>query len=190
MNKKLTKLLSVFIIAGAIGTGSALGLAGCGHKHSAASEWQSDETNHWHNCTANDGEQLDLGAHEYDNDSDATCNVCGYERQVTIAVTGVSLDKTAVTLKMGATVTATLVATVAPSNATNKNVTWSSSDTAVATVANGVVTALKDGTATITVTTADGNHTATCAVTVEAADVTPATEYTVTFNMNGHGEDI
>ena len=54
-----------------------------------------------------------------------------------------------------------------PSNATNKNVTWSSSDGAVATVdANGNVTAVAPGTAAITVTTADGNKTAVCTVTV------------------------
>ena len=60
----------------------------------------------------------------------------------------------------------TLVATVAPADATNKEVTWSSSDETVATVANGVVTTLKPGTATITVKTVDGGFTATCVITV------------------------
>ena len=89
--------------------------------------------------------------------------------EASVAVTGVTLDKTEVTLKMGATTSATLVATVAPSNATNKNVSWSSSNESVATVADGVITAVGAGTATITVTTADGNKTATCSVTVQAA---------------------
>ena len=65
--------------------------------------------------------------------------------------------------------TGTLVATVAPVTATNKNVTWSSSAPAVATVANGVVTPLTAGTTTITVTTVDGGKTDTCAVTVNPA---------------------
>lgn len=79
-------------------------------------------------------------------------------------VTGVTLDKTTLELFTGDT--ETLTATVAPDNATNKNVTWSTSDANVATVENGVVTAVSAGTATITVTTEDGAKTATCTVTV------------------------
>ncbi|MEE1069892.1 MAG: DUF4832 domain-containing protein [Paludibacteraceae bacterium] len=82
-------------------------------------------------------------------------------------VTSVSLDKTSATLEIGET--ETLTATITPNTATNKNVSWTSSNTSVATVENGVVTAVAAGTATITVTTADGNKTATCAVTVNAA---------------------
>ena len=71
--------------------------------------------------------------------------------------------------------TATLTATVEPDNATNQNVTWSSSDPSVATVANGVVTAVGAGTATITATAADGSgKTAACTVTVERPYVPPA----------------
>jgi len=86
----------------------------------------------------------------------------------TVSVTGVSLDRTSLTLTEGET--ATLTATVTPENATNKEVTWSSNKTDVATVsASGVVTAKAAGNATITVTTADGSKTATCAVTVKAS---------------------
>ena len=82
----------------------------------------------------------------------------------TVAVTGVSLDKTSLDLIEGGT--ETLTATVSPDNATNKKVSWKSSDTAVATVDdNGKVTAVKAGSATITVT-ADGGKTATCSVKV------------------------
>ena len=82
------------------------------------------------------------------------------------SVVNVTLDKTSVTLTEGDVTT--LTATVSPSNATNKNVIWSSSDNTVATVSNGKVTAVKAGTATITVKTEDGNKTATCTVTVNA----------------------
>ena len=81
-----------------------------------------------------------------------------------VQATGVTLDKTLASVKQGKTLT--LTATVAPANATNKNVTWSSNNTSVATVSDGVVTGVAPGTAEITATTVDGNHTASCTVTV------------------------
>ena len=81
-----------------------------------------------------------------------------------VSVTGVSLDKATLELYTGDT--ATLTATVEPDNATNKAVTWESSDTTVATVQDGTVTAVKAGEATITATTQDGGKTDTCTVTV------------------------
>ncbi|AEG13898.1 Ig domain protein group 2 domain protein [Desulfofundulus kuznetsovii DSM 6115] len=86
----------------------------------------------------------------------------------TIPVTGVTLDKTSLTMTVGESVQ--LTATVSPGNATNKKVTWSSSNTAVATVDDtGRVTAVAAGTANITVKTEDGGKTATCVVTVNPA---------------------
>ena len=85
-------------------------------------------------------------------------------------VTGVTLDKTTLNLDAG-DVSEALAATVAPANAKTKTVKWSSSDTGVATVANGVVTAVAPGTATITVTTDDRGKTATCTVTVAEVPV-------------------
>ena len=82
-----------------------------------------------------------------------------------VLVTSVALNKSELSLYTGQS--EILTATVQPEDATNKNVTWSSSDGAVATVdANGNVTAVAPGTATITVTTDDGNKTAVCTVTV------------------------
>ena len=87
-----------------------------------------------------------------------------------ISVTGVKLDKSSVSLKVGETTN--LKATVSPSTATNKSVTWESSNTAVATVdQSGKVTAVSPGEAIITVKADGGNHTATCKVTVNAATV-------------------
>lgn len=84
-----------------------------------------------------------------------------------ISVTGVTLDKTTLSLEEGAT--GQLTATVTPSNATNKAVTFSSSDTAIATVdKTGKITAIEAGKANITVKTADGAKTAACALTVTA----------------------
>ena len=81
-----------------------------------------------------------------------------------VQATGVTLDKTLASVKQGKTLT--LTATVAPADATNKNVTWSSDNESVATVSDGVVTGVATGTAQITATTVDGNHTASCTVTV------------------------
>jgi parallel beta-helix repeat protein len=83
----------------------------------------------------------------------------------TVSVTGVTLDQETLTLTAGGD-TGTLTATVAPENATNKNITWESSDETIATVSDGVVTPVTVGTVDITVTTEDGEFTATCVVTV------------------------
>lgn len=86
-----------------------------------------------------------------------------------VSVTSVSLNKSTLDIKVGET--ATLTATINPTNATNKNVTWESDNTQIATVDTaGKVTAIKEGTAKITVKTKDGNYTATCIVTVSKND--------------------
>ena len=101
------------------------------------------------------------------------------EGSSTVSVTSVTLNETELDLIVDAT--EQLTATVLPNDATNKNVSWSSDKTAVATVSyNGLVTAVGEGKATITVTTEDGGKTATCSVTVN-----PKPKYTVTWNVNG-----
>lgn len=93
-----------------------------------------------------------------------------------IKVSSISLNKTATTLEKGKTVV--LTAKVLPDYATNRGVSWTSSNTAVATVSsNGTVTAKNGGTATITATAKDGSgKQATCKVTVP---------YTITYKLNG-----
>jgi len=90
-----------------------------------------------------------------------TCNVTA----LPVAVTGVELNKSSTSLTIGST--EQLVATIAPANATNQNVNWSSSNTAKVTVSTtGFIIAKEAGSSVITVTTTDGGFTATCAVTV------------------------
>lgn len=97
-----------------------------------------------------------------------------------VSVTGVSLSKSSLSLEVGNS--ETLTATVSPSDADNKSVTWNSSNDAVATVSNGMVTAIAAGSATITVTTTDGSYTATCAVTItEGTSTNTDPTFTVTF---------
>lgn len=88
-----------------------------------------------------------------------------------VDVTGVTLDKTSLTLAPKDSYT--LKATITPDNATNQNVTWKTNKDKVATVSSkGVVTAVGEGTASITVYTNDGNYSATCNVTVAKSTVT------------------
>ena len=117
--------------------------------------------------TIPDGASLTIG-------NDATLTVDGGKltgniptNGVVYKVTGVTLSETTLTLDVGKS--KTLTPTITPENATNPNVTWSSDNQNVATVENGIVTAIKAGTATITATAADGSgEKATCAVTVKA----------------------
>ena len=96
--------------------------------------------------------------------TDATITV----QAATIPVSGVSVSPTSASITEGST--RSLTAAVSPTNATNRNVTWSSSNNGVATVsASGVVTGVSAGTATITATTQDGGFTATSTITVQAA---------------------
>ena len=105
-----------------------------------------------------------------------------------IAVSGVSLDESEISLEVGET--HALTATVAPANATNKSVTWTSNNANVATVSNeGLVTAVSTGNATITVTTEDGNKTATCAVEVVAACHKSSLIFTAKCNGSGTADD-
>ena len=122
-----------------------------------------------------------------DGGKTATCEVT--VTAATVPVTGVTLSQTQASLYYNRTPnTLTLTATVAPDNATNRAVTWASSNSTVATVdQNGVVTAVAPGTATITVTTVDGGFTATCAVTVRP-DIPPANpNYRITVEATQGG---
>jgi glycosidase len=119
------------------------------------------------NITLVSGATQTLGAYQY--------IVLTNAGAVNVPVTGVTVSPTSASIAAG--LTRQLTATVQPANASNQNVSWSSSNNSVATVnSNGLVTAVAPGTATITVTTQDGNRTAPCAVTVTAG-----TSFTVHF---------
>lgn len=83
-----------------------------------------------------------------------------------INVTGVTLNKSSISLEVGAS--ETLIASVAPENATDKGIVWTTSNSTFATVTNGKVVAVGQGLATITATTKDGAKTAKCTVTISS----------------------
>ena len=104
-----------------------------------------------------------------------------------VPVTGIALDNETASIGTGDG-TLLLTPIFSPETATNKNVTWSSSDNTVATVKDGVVTPLKKGTTTITVTTEDGNFSASCIVTVNCSHLhtTKHPEKPSTCIQHGH----
>ena len=100
-------------------------------------------------------------------------SIAASEAPEVVAVTGVKLDNTTLTLNAGDS--AQLTATVLPTNATNKSVTWSANNSNVS-VSGGKVTAKTAGSSVITVTTADGGYTAQCNVTINESTATDHTE--------------
>ena len=103
-------------------------------------------------------------------------HLTGNDNDVPVFTTGVSLDKSSLTMSPGQT--ATLVATIMPTDATNPKVTWKSSNTSVLTVTNGVITALAEGVTTVSAITNDGYYIATC--TVQVSRISTGTPETTT----------
>ncbi len=118
--------------------------------------------------TLDSGASLNAGGHNVIVDGGTLDNGLANSlgNSVIYKVTKVELNKTSLTLDVNES--ETLTAAITPNNATNQAVTWESSNTAVATVKDGVVTAVSAGEAIITVTTADGGKTDACKVTVTA----------------------
>ena len=142
-------------------------ISALGHKWSAL--WTGGAQGHWHECDV--CHEADSVVAHADANTDGVCDVCGYtisaeepDTEDPIAVEGITLDKTTATVEEGAKVT--LTATVTPDTATDKTVTWSTSDETIATVSGGVVTGVKAG--EVTITAKAGDKSATCTVTVTA----------------------
>ena len=103
-----------------------------------------------------------------------------------INVSGITLNQTNLSMEIGDT--KNLIATIDPEDTTNQNVTWSSSNPKVATISDtGIITAIGEGDTTITVTTEDGNYSATCKVTVQAKTNTDDDIYKDPDNKPGIG---
>lgn len=137
--------------------------------------YSTDGTNYTTLVDDDAGETLTLADLKYitilgaadDDTNKATIKSVEVITAESIEVTGVTLDASSKTMVEGKT--AALTATVSPSDATDQTVSWTTSNASVATVEDGVVTAVGAGTATITATTADGGYTASCDITVMEA---------------------
>jgi len=133
-----------------------------------------------------DGEITEEPTEDTTGEMTYTCDACGATKteiipelpSEDISVNGVTLNKSTAILTVGDTLT--LNATVTPYDATNKAVRWTSSNTSVAKVSNGTITALASGTTVITVTTNDGGYTAKCTVTVNNKESEPSTDAQIT----------
>jgi len=130
--------------------------------------------------TPTDAQDFSTGAINYtftSSTSETTTYAVTITEEQLVAVTGISLNKTTANLQVGGT--ETLTATVTPANASDKSLNWTSDNSAVATVTNGVVTAVAAGSAVITATSvSDPTVTATCTVTVTDGPPVPATDLT------------
>lgn len=140
------------------------------HTHKFEGSWENNPEKHWKECTAegcdNPKAISEEGAHTYNEASETpnNCTVCNYVR--TVAVKSVTLDSITLSFKVGET--KKLTATIAPANATNKTVTWESSNEGIAKVdQSGNVEAMGEGDAIITAKA--GDQKAECPVTVTNA---------------------
>ncbi len=128
-----------------------------------------------------DGEYTVTGTDKAGNQTTINFKIDSTVNPDIIRVTGVELNKTELNIKKGET--EKLIATVSPSDATNKYVSWSSSDSSIVSVdGNGNIKGENEGTAVITVTTEDGNYTATCQVTVTDEEVPPDVDPDILVN--------
>ena len=144
------------------------------HSHIWAKIWKNNDMYHWHDCTVADCPITDNAQKDGYGEHDAlgvngSCSICGYIPLI-IEATSITLNQTSLTLDIGAN--ATLTATIFPSNAMDKSVTWKSDKPNIASVdATGNITAVSKGTAIITVSTKNGK-TAMCTVTINKASIT------------------
>ncbi len=108
------------------------------------------------------------------------------KKDVIVAVTGISIEPTNIEIQAGKN--GLLTATITPENAGNKNIIWLSRDESIATIVDGLITAVSEGNTTITATTVDGAYAAESLVSVIEADdpIEPVYKYTYSFL----GEDV
>lgn len=189
MNKsKLKKLIAVCVACAGAGVFALGGCAkhGDSHTHTWTDYRQDGANGHYRLSTCLDHATV---REEKPHDGD-TCSKCGYVKNTgsNVSVESIALDRTSATMSVGGA-DVTLVATVSPENASDKSYSWESDNTAAATVSGGVVHAVGEGTAHITVRTTDGNKTAQCTVTVTASGTQTGNDPSTPSNPMGTPEN-
>ena len=119
------------------------------------------------NSSSSSSNNSSSSSNKNNSSSSSNNNSSSTKPSQTVKVTGVSLNKTSAEIYLNNDTDFSVSATVSPSNATNKNITWSSSNSNIASVNNGYITAHNPGAATITVKTVDGNKQASINVVVK-----------------------
>ncbi|MBP9989629.1 MAG: Ig-like domain-containing protein [Ruminococcus sp.] len=157
------------------------------HEHTFSSSWTYDEIKHWHDATCKHSSFTSgLAEHNYIKTEDSfgnisyVCSECGYTMSADKKVSKITINSNKEVLLIGDTVA--LTATVLPDTAENKTVKWTSLDTNIATVVDGVVTAKCAGSTVIIAETVDGGYKDFCLIRV--AGITPKSNTTAVVDYD------
>ena len=134
---------------------------------SSSSNKNNSSSSNKNNSSSSNKNNSSSSSNKNDSSNSNRNNTSNTNPSQTVKVTSVSLNKTSAEIYLNNSTGFSVSATVSPSNATNKNITWSSSNSNIASVNNGYITAHNPGTATITVKTVDGNKQASINVVVK-----------------------
>lgn len=126
----------------------------------------------------------DIIVRSVDGNKTASCRVTVTESDNKVSVTGVTLNEKELSISVGDEYQ--LTAVISPSNATNQGLVWESSNTSVASVTDGKIKAIKEGSTRITVTTKDGGYWAYCQVTVMAKEEPVEFDFSVSGSADGY----
>ena len=166
---------------------------------SSSSENNSSSSSNKNNSSSSSNKNnSSSSSNKNDSSNSNRNNTSNTKPSQTVKVTSVSLNKTSAEIYLNNNTGFSVSATVSPSNATNKNITWSSSNSNIASVNNGYITAHNPGTATITVKTVDGNKQSSINVVVKkkviviigASQVTRMVWYKNSYSSSKYKYDV
>ena len=165
---------------------------------SSSNKNNSSSSSNKNNSSSSNKNNSSSSSNKNDSSNSNRNNTSNTKPSQTVKVTSVSLNKTSAEIYLNNSTGFSVSATVSPSNATNKNITWSSSNSNIASVNNGYITAHNPGTATITVKTVDGNKQSSINVVVKkkviviigASQVTRMVWYKNSYSSSKYKYDV